>query len=77
MEKKNDRIIMAVLNFFLNPYGVPDFVKGNNKEGVKHIILTCLTFGVFAIIYGIKGIIEAIRLFKMSDDEYMKEKYGA
>ena len=76
MEKKNDKTLFGVMNILFNAYGVPQFMRGNSSEGVKHIILSIVTCGVMAIVYEIKGIIEGIRILKLTDEAYMAEKYA-
>ena len=76
MEQKNDRQLFGFMNIFFNCYGVPQFMRGNKNEGIKHIILSIVTCGVMAIVYEVKGIIEGIRILKMSDEQYMAEKYA-
>lgn len=75
--ENNDRVLFGVMTIIFNSIGVPCFMRGNTGEGVKHIILSIVTCGIMGIIYEVKGIIEGIRILKLSDEEYMKEKNAA
>lgn len=66
----DNRQVYAILTILLNHIGVPCFLQGQKKEGIKRIILTCVTFGVMGIIYMIKGIIKGIEILKMTDEEF-------
>ena len=76
MEKKvMDKTVFAILNLLFNCYGVPCFIQGYAKTGIIRIVLNFVTCGIIGVINGIMGIILAIDLFKMSDEEY-QEKFG-
>jgi len=77
MEQKNDKVLYGVMTILFNCYGVPCFMRGQVGQGVKHIILSIVTCGVMAVVYEIKGIIRGIKVLKMSDEQYMAEKYAA
>lgn len=76
MEKKvMDKTVFAILTLLFNAIGVPCFIQGYTKTGILRIVLCIVTCNVIGIINGIMGIILAIDLFKMSDEEY-QEKFG-
>ncbi|MBO7214892.1 MAG: hypothetical protein J6V66_05295 [Clostridia bacterium] len=60
----------AILVFLFNGYGITSFLNGNNKKGIYTIISAFITLGVVGIINGIKGILLALKIFKMTDEEY-------
>lgn len=76
MEQKNDRQLFGWMSIFFNAYGVPQFMRGNKNEGIKHIILSIVTCGVMGIIYTVKGIIQGVHVLQQSDEEYMAQKYA-
>lgn len=75
MEKKNDKQLYGIMNIIFNGVGVPDFMRGKTGDGVKKIIFGIITCGIVMCINEIKGIIEGIRILKLTDEEYMAEKY--
>lgn len=76
MEKKvMDKTVFAILTLLFNSYGVPCFIQGYAKTGIIRIVLAFVTCGIVGLINSIMGIILAIDLFKMSDEEY-QEKFG-
>ena len=68
MENKN-RLTAAFLALFLGSYSAHYFYLGK-KEATKRLLLALFTFGVMAMVYFIKGIIDAVHFFKMSDEEF-------
>ena len=66
----DNKIVFAILTIILNAVGVPNFMVGDSKGGVKKIILGVVTFGVIAIINEIKGIIQGIKIIQMSDEDF-------
>ncbi len=76
MEKKvMDKTVFAILTLLFNAIGVPCFIQGYTKTGIIRIVLYVVTCGIIGLINAIMGIILAIDLFKMSDEEY-QEKFG-
>ena len=76
MEKKvMDKTVFAILTLLFNSIGVPCFIQGYTKTGIIRIVLYIVTCNIVGIINAIMGIILAIEIFKMSDEEY-QEKFG-
>ena len=69
MENKN-KTTAAFLALFLGAYSAHYFYLGKS-EAKKRLILALLTFGVMATVYFVKGIIDAVHFFKMTDDEFV------
>ena len=65
-----NKVTYAVLTLLFNCYGVPFFLQGNTKKGVFTIISAVVTCSVVAVINAVKGIILAIKIFQMSDEEF-------
>ncbi len=65
-----NRVLYAVMTLIFNSYGVPCFMQGKTKNGILAIVLGVVTCGIVGIINVIKGIIMAIKIFKMTDEEY-------
>ena len=70
----DNKIVFAVLSIVLNAYGVPQFLQGRTKEGIVRIILGFVTAGVVATINSIFGIIQGIKVLKMTDEEFAAAK---
>lgn len=66
----DNRITYAVLTLLFNQLGVPSFLAGNSKKGLFTILSAIITFGIVGLINAIKGIILAIKIFKMTDEEF-------
>ena len=64
------KTLYAVLTLLFNNYGVPSFIAGNTKKGVFTIISAIITLGIVGIINFVKGIILAIKIFNMTEEEY-------
>ncbi len=64
----------AILTLFFNSYGITSFLNGNTKKGILTIVSAIITVGVVGIINAIKGIILAVKIFKMTDEEYEANK---
>lgn len=76
MEQTNDKVLFGVMTIIFHAVGVPYFMRGKKKQGITHIILSCVTFGVAALIYEIQGIIRGIKVLTMTDEAYMEAKYS-
>ena len=70
----NDRNLFALLTLFFNNVGLPCFLLGKTKAGILRIVLGFVTFGIVLFINGIMGIIEAVKIFQMSDEEFAEKK---
>ena len=64
------KTVFAIITLLFNQLGIPSFVTGNTKKGIMTIVSGAITLGVVAFINAIKGIINAIKIFKMTDEEY-------
>ncbi|MBO5213154.1 MAG: hypothetical protein J6B86_00075 [Clostridia bacterium] len=65
-----NKILFGIMTIIFNAVGVPDFMQGNVGKGIGKIALSLFTCSVGAIILEIKGIIQGIKILKMSDEEY-------
>ena len=70
----DNRIVYAVLTLFLNCVGVPCFLQGKTKAGVLRIVLGVVSLGIIWFINGIMGIVMAVRIFQMSDQDFEAKK---
>ena len=69
----DNKMLFAVASFF-NGYGVPSFLKGDVKKGIKTLVLGLVTLGILFIVNTIKGLMVAIEVIKMTDEEYAAKK---
>lgn len=76
MERQNDKVLFGVMTIIFHSVGVPYFMRQKTKQGVLHIVLSIITFGVMGIVYEIQGIIRGVNVLKMTDEQYMAEKYA-
>ena len=65
-----ERIPYAVLTLLFSQIGIQSFLAGNVKKGVCTILSAVVTFGVVGVINAVYGIISAINIFTMSDEDY-------
>ena len=70
----DNKILFGIMTIVFNAVGVPCFMQGQKKLGVKRIIFCVITLGVIGLINMIKGIILGINILKMSDEEYAEKK---
>lgn len=66
----DNKILFGVMTIIFNSIGVPSFMTGNKNRGIKTIIFGIITIGVIGIINEIKGIINGIKILKMTDEEF-------
>lgn len=71
-----NKTTFAILTLLFNQIGVPCFIQGDVKTGILRIVLGFVTCGVLSIWNLVMGIILAIDLFKMSEEEYQAQ-YGS
>ena len=69
-----NRTTFAILTLLFNSYGVPCFIQGNTKAGILRIVLAFVTCGILGLWNSIMGIILAIEIFKMTDEEFEAKK---
>ena len=69
-----NKTTFAILTLLFNSLGVPCFIQGNAKSGILRIVLNFVTCGIIGFINGIMGIILAIEIFKMTDEEFEEKK---
>ena len=70
----DNRTTYALLVLLFNSYGITSFLKGNTKKALFTILSAVITFGVVGFINSIKGILLAIKIFKMTDEEFASAK---
>ncbi|MBR6514978.1 MAG: hypothetical protein IKT46_09125 [Clostridia bacterium] len=67
-----NKTVFAILTLF-NHFGIPSFIQGDAKTGIIHIVLT-LFGGIVGLWNFVMGILLAIEIFKMTDEEYEAKK---
>ena len=70
----DNRVVFGIIMILLNGYGVPSFMQGDTKNGIMKIVLGVVTCGIIALINEVLGIIEGIKILKMTDEEYAEKK---
>lgn len=66
----DNRITYAILTLLFNQIGIHSFLEGNAKKGVFTILSAFITFGILGIVNAVKGILLAIKIFQMTDEEF-------
>ena len=66
----DNKIVYAALVFLFNCYGITSFLQGNTKKGLFTILSHFITCGIVGFINAIKGILMAIKIFQLSDEEF-------
>ena len=69
-----NKVLFGIMTLIFNCVGVPQFMKGDIGKGILHIVLSFCTCGVGEVVLFILGLIEGIKILKMSEAEY-GEKY--
>lgn len=74
--KKNDRnkVVAALLAFFLGVLGVDMFYLGKNTEGVIYLLVSLLTC-VGSVVIGVISLVHMVQYLMMTDEEF-DEKYN-
>lgn len=65
-----NKTVFAILVLLFNNIGIASFLNGNIKKGIMTILSSWITLGIVGIINFVKGILMAIKLFQMSEEEY-------
>lgn len=65
-----NKVLFGIMTIIFNCCGVPDFMQGNVGKGIGKIALSLFTCSVGAIILEIMGIIQGIKILKMSNEDY-------
>ena len=65
-----NKMTYGILVLLFNAIGITSFINGNNKKGLFTIISHLITFGIVGLINAIKGILLAIKILQMTDEEY-------
>ena len=65
-----DKTKYGILTLMFNAYGATSFMNGNKKKGINTILSAVVTLGVVGLINAIKGIMLAIKVFKMTEEEF-------
>lgn len=66
----DNKVLFGVMTIIFNSIGVPCFMLGKTKEGILRIVLGIITCDVIAIINTVFGIIQGIKILKMTDEEF-------
>ncbi len=66
----DNKILFGIMTIIFNEYGVPSFMAGQIKNGILRIVLAIVSCGVIGIINFIQGIIQGIKILKMSDADF-------
>lgn len=64
------KIAAGICGILFGALGVHKFILGYTKQGLIMLLVTLLTFGLAAIIFGIIGFIEGIVYLTKSDQEF-------
>jgi len=67
---ERNKLIAALLAFFVGVFGVHRFYLGRVGSGVVMLILTCTFVGLF--VTGIWAFVDFVRFLIMSDDEFAR-----
>ena len=70
----DNRTLFGIMMILFNGYGVPSFMQGDVKNGILKIVLGIVTCSVLFYVNTIMGIIEGIKILKMTDEEYAEKK---
>ena len=65
-----NKTLYGILVLLLNQYGITAFLNGNVKKGIFTILSAIITCGVVGIINFVKGIMMAINILKMTEEEF-------
>ena len=66
----DNKYVNAILWALTNSLGVPSFLQGRKKTGIVRLVVSLVTLGIGSLINGIMGIILAIKIIGMSDEEF-------
>ena len=68
----DNKVLYALMTLLFNGFGVPFFMQGKTKNGILKVVLAIIPIvgQVSCLVNGIMGIIMAIKIFQMSDEEY-------
>ncbi len=66
----DNKLTYGILTLLFNSYGITSFLQGNAKKGLFTILSAIITFGIIGFVNAIKGILLAIKIFGMSDEEF-------
>lgn len=69
------KFVYAILLVFTNGFGVPSFLQGRKKTGLVRLITAFCTFGICYFINTIMGILLAIQVMGLSNEEFDAVKY--
>ena len=63
-----NKIVAALLAFFIGTLGIHRFYLGRNRSGIMMLLLSCTLVGL--LITGPWALIDSVRYLVMSDDEF-------
>ncbi len=66
----DNKYVNAILWALTNSLGVPSFLQGRKKTGIVRLVVSLVTLGIGSLINGVMGIILAIKIIGMSDEEF-------
>ena len=66
----DNKILFGIMTIIFNAVGVPCFMLGKTKAGIWRIVLGLITCNVVLLINEIIGIIQGIKILRMSDEEF-------
>ena len=66
----DNKVVFAILTLLFNQIGLTGFLTGKTMKSVGAILSAAITLGVVGIINAIKGILNAIKIFQMSDEDF-------
>ena len=69
------KFLFAILFALTNGFGIPSFLQGRKKTGIVRLIVAFVTFGIGYFIIFILGILQAVQIMGMSDEEFAAQKY--
>ena len=68
-----DKTTTGILAILVGAYGAHWFYLGDKEEGKKYLLISLLTCGVGAVVMEIMSIIYGVKIFGMSDEEFLAE----
>ena len=71
-EASNKKLAAGLLGIFFGAFGVHKFVLGYTKEGLIMLLVSLLTCGVGAVVFGVIGLVEGIIYLTKSDAEFYR-----
>ena len=70
-----NKFLFAVITALFNHWGLPSFLQGRKKTGIVRLLVGLFTFGIGAFINFILGVLLAVQIMGMDEDEFQAQKY--